>query len=249
MKTFLLFIAINVAVITANAQYSQTFENTDGGLTGNCWTLTNISHATNPGNYITGTGSMITLPLTGGFTTELISPALNVSSTSLTVSFNYELTSRINTSATRSIEIGLLNSAGTFISLRTITLDHNSPTTVQNYSETFTLGSTGKRKLSLRFDGTNGDGNCKLIVDDLTTSCNAQYGSGTCNSAPAAVNDIFIGLTGSPYSGNVITNDNEPNGEAMLASIVSNSADGVVTLQSNGSFTFVPNPGFTGTST
>ncbi len=249
MKTIVLFIATTFTVISAKAQFSQNFENTDAALTGNCWMLTNITHSTDPADYITGSGSMITPALTGGFTTELITPALNVASTSFTVSFNYKTTSKINTSAFRTIEIGILNPAGAFTSLRIITLDHNSPATVQNYSETFTLGSTGKRKLVLRFDGTNGDGNTKIVVDDLSTSCNAQYGAGSCNSAPVAVNDIFIGIVSSPFSGNVITNDNEPDGESMFSSIVANSPNGTVTLQPNGNFTFVPNSGFSGSST
>src|SRR5262245_37381593 len=116
MKTFLLFIAACVAGISANAQFSQNFENTDASLTSNCWSLTNITHANNAGDYITGTGSMITPVLTGGFTTEMISPALNASSASFTVSFNYKTTSRVNTSATRTIEIGLLTPAGGYTS-------------------------------------------------------------------------------------------------------------------------------------
>ncbi|HKB44087.1 MAG TPA: T9SS type A sorting domain-containing protein, partial [Chitinophagaceae bacterium] len=63
------------------------------------------------------------------------------------------------------------------------------------------------------------------------------------------VNDVFSGPIGSVVSGNVITNDNEPDGETMTPSIVATSPDGVVVLNSNGSFTFTPNPGFTGSTT
>jgi hypothetical protein len=65
------------------------------------------------------------------FTWDIITPALNISSTSFTVSFNYKISSPINGIATRTkIEIGLLDVAGNFTSLSAITLDKNTPVTV-----------------------------------------------------------------------------------------------------------------------
>lgn len=44
-------------------------------------------------------------------------------------------------------------------------------------------------------------------------------------------------------------NDSDPDNEVLTAYLVSNSADGNVVLNEDGSFTFTPNPGFNGPST
>ncbi len=104
--------------------------------------------------------------------------------------------------------------------------------------------------LAFRLGGSTGDGNSRLLFDDLSTNASTYYGPATtCNSVPVAINDTFSGLTGNQVSGNVITNDNDPNGEFIKSSIVVTSADGPVVLNPDGTFTFTPNPGFSGSST
>lgn len=44
----------------------------------------------------------------------------------------------------------------------------------------------------------------------------------------------------------VLSNDTDPNGDTLTAVLVSGPANGTLTLNPNGSFTFVPNPGFIG---
>lgn len=250
MKTFLLLFAASFTLNFANAQYSQDFEGGESGLTGNCWTLTDVHYTADPSWVITGTGSMYTNPPTGAATRDIVSPALNATSTSFTVSFNYKVNSKINGNATRTIEVGILNAANTFVSLYTITMDKNTPVTVQNFNQTFTLAATGWLKLVLKLGGSTGDGNSRLIFDDVYASATPLYGGGTCNTAPVAVNDVFNSpFAGAAISGNVVLNDNDPNGELIFSSVVATSPDGVVVLNSDGSFTFTPNPGFTGTTT
>lgn len=249
MKTLVLFIAAIITLNSSKAQFSQNFDGSASSLTSNCWTLSGVLTTTNASEVITGTGSMITIPTTtDAATRDIITPALNVPST-FTVSFNYKISSPLNGQATRSIEIGLLDVAGSFSSLRTITLDKNTPTTSISYSETFSLGYTGARKLVVKLGGTSGDGSSRLIFDDLSTNATAKYGTGTCNSAPVAVDDARSGVNGSVVTGNVITNDNEPNSETMIASIVRTSNDGVVVLNTDGSFTFTPYAHFNGSTT
>jgi hypothetical protein len=250
MKTFLLFFAATITLISAKAQFTQNFEGTESALTGNCWTLLDVHQITDPADVITGTGSMYTNPPTSGSgTRDILSPALNITSTSFTVSFNYKVSSKINGNATRTIEIGLLDVTGNFTSLYTITMDKNSPTTVQSFNQTFTLASSGVRKLVLRLGGATGDGNSRLIFDDIYASANPLYGSNTCNSSPVAVDDAFAGPIGSVIIGNVLANDSDPDGEAIKSFIVITSADGTVVVNQNGDFTFTPNPGFSGSST
>lgn len=247
MKTILLSIVTIFTLITAEAQYSQDFEGTEANLTGNCWTLNDVHRTTVVGDVITGTGSMYTNPPTNGSTTrDIITPALNITSTSFSVSFNYKLSSKINGNATRTIEVGLLDPSANFTSLSLITMDKNSPTTVLSFNQTFTLASTGARKLIIKLGGSTGDGNTRLIFDDINANASPWYGASSCNSAPIAVDDAYNAINGFSVSGNVITNDSDPNGEAIQSLVVTTSPDGVLVLNQSGSFTFTPNPGFAG---
>jgi hypothetical protein len=250
MKTFLPLFAAIFTITSVNAQFSQNFEGNESSLTSNCWTLTDVFHTTSSSDVINGTGSMYTNPPTSGSgTRDIVSPALNVTSTSFTVSFKYKLSARLGGQATRFIEVGLLDPTGTFTSLAVINLDRNTPTGTLSFNQQFTLSSTGYRKLVLKLGGSTGDGNSRLIFDDLYASANPLYGSGTCNSSPIAVDDVFLGAVGSSITGNVLVNDHEPNGETMIPAMVMTSADGTVVLNANGTFTFTPNAGFNGTTT
>jgi hypothetical protein len=249
MKTILLSFFALLMLTVANAQFTQNFDGTESSLTSNCWTLSGISQTTDPADVISGTGSMFSNPPTSGNTKDLQTPALNINSTLFTVAFDYKVSSKISGNATRSIEMGLLDAAGIYTLLYTINMDKNSPVTVQNFDHTFNLLSPGVKKLVLKLGGASGDGSSRIIIDNLSTSSNAMYGSGTCNSAPIAVNDVFTGLIGAAFSGNIMNNDTEPDGETMTATIVSNSSNGIVSLNPNGAFTFSPSLGFPGTTT
>jgi hypothetical protein len=69
------------------------------------------------------------------------------------------------------------------------------------------------------------------------------------NQAPIAANDSYAGPTGStltvPAPG-VLSNDTDPDGGALSAVLVSGTANGTLTLNPNGSFSYVPKAGFTG---
>ncbi len=243
MKRILLSFAAIITIASAHAQYGENFEGTETGLVNNCWTLTDM-HVTNSGP-ITGTGSILTQPLTGNSIKELITPALNITSGSLTVSFNYRLTNTLNANATRTLEVGLLSPSGVFTSLDVVNFNSSSSTAVVNYSKSFTV-STGWSKFAIRASGSQGPGTARLMFDDLSLNTTALYGSGTCNTAPVAVDDIYNALNGATVSGNLMANDNEPNGESMTATVVASSPDGTLTLNPNGSFVFTPNTTFTG---
>jgi len=247
MKTILLSLAATFALVTAKAQYTQNFESSAGTLTGNCWSITGFNIANTAPDVINGSGSLVSQPVTNESTTDLITPALSMPENPVTISFLYKLSSTINGNATRTIEIGIINVAGIFTSLQMINMNHNSPTTVQTFNQSFNITS-GKYKLVIKIGGSLGDGNTRVILDDLYTSAIPLYGSGTCNSAPVAVNDNYFGPVNGTFYGNVMTNDSDPNGEAMTAAIVSSSPNATITLNTNGSFSITPAIGFGGST-
>jgi hypothetical protein len=72
------------------------------------------------------------------------------------------------------------------------------------------------------------------------------------NAAPVAVNDSYSATTGVklvvPAPG-VMSNDHDPDGDALTASIGSSSGNGSLSLSSNGAFTFTSGGSFTGIRT
>ena len=247
MKKIFTLIALAFLVLTSKAQFTENFENGINSLTGNCWNINQVDWTNDPSEVITGIGSLYTNPPVSSVSTkDVITPALNINSTSLTVSFNYRLASKITGLATRTIELGLLDASNNYTLLTIIPLGTSTPITTQTYSNTFTV-ATGLQKLVIKFGGATGAGNARVILDDLYTSASAKYGPvNHCNSAPVAINDNYSGIIGAEVTGNVILNDNEPDGETMTASIVATSPNGTVVLNANGTFSFTPNPGFTG---
>jgi hypothetical protein len=70
------------------------------------------------------------------------------------------------------------------------------------------------------------------------------------NGAPVAVNDVYgvqFGLTLNVPAPGVLGNDSDPDGDVLYAVAVSPPANGVLSLQSDGSFSYQPNGGFAGT--
>ena len=69
------------------------------------------------------------------------------------------------------------------------------------------------------------------------------------NQPPVANNDTFNGAYNAPINGNVLTNDTDPNGDTLSASLTTGPAHGTVVLNPNGTFTYTPTSGFSGTDT
>ncbi len=66
------------------------------------------------------------------------------------------------------------------------------------------------------------------------------------NDAPAAVDDVVAVNEGQPATGNVLTNDSDPEGNGLTASLVTAPVNGTVVLNADGSFTFTPNANYNG---
>jgi hypothetical protein len=73
-----------------------------------------------------------------------------------------------------------------------------------------------------------------------------QFKAAPVNQNPVAANDSFVTLAGSSVTGNLLTNDSDPDRNALTKVSNSTPANGSLALQPNGSFTYSPAGGFSG---
>jgi gliding motility-associated-like protein len=70
------------------------------------------------------------------------------------------------------------------------------------------------------------------------------------NRPPVAKTDVFTMIEDTQLTGNVLTNDTDPDGDALHVTAGSfNTAHGKVVIQTNGTFTYTPNISFMGSDT
>ena len=67
------------------------------------------------------------------------------------------------------------------------------------------------------------------------------------NDAPVAVEDSIATGEDTPVNGNVLANDTDVDGGALTATLVGSTANGVLVLNPDGSFSYTPNLDFSGT--
>jgi VCBS repeat-containing protein len=67
------------------------------------------------------------------------------------------------------------------------------------------------------------------------------------NDPPIANNDTFTTPVGMPITANALANDVDPDGDTLTTFLSSVPSSGMLSFQSNGSFTYTPNAGFNGT--
>lgn len=99
------------------------------------------------------------------------------------------------------------------------------------------------------------DSVCLLICDSGSPqTCDTvklYYNVSSSNLAPVAVNDVNITLNSASTSGNVLSNDSDPNNNTLVVSTtpVVAPAHGTLVLNANGTYTYTPNSSFVGTET
>jgi VCBS repeat-containing protein len=67
------------------------------------------------------------------------------------------------------------------------------------------------------------------------------------NDAPIATNDTFVTNEDASVSGNLLKNDRDVDSEPLTASLAASAANGVVTVNGDGSFEYTPKDNFNGT--
>ena len=118
-----------------------------------------------------------------------------------------------------------------------------SGTLALNANGSFTYTPTPTFSGAVNFTYRASDGALTSSVATVTISV---------NSAPVAAADSYAATEDTtlnvPATG-VLANDSDPDGEPITAVLVTNAANGTVTLNANGSFTYVPAANFAGPDT
>ncbi len=254
---------ILMAVLFACASLQATAQTTDnfnsrpgistsqvkGFLQGHCWQFPDFDvnrNGWNPG--IEGDGAMVSGVGAGpNENTAIYTPLLDVPG-EITVSFSYKFNGGIGNGVRRWLKICLTdvdnNTEGNV--LDSIEFSNINTTTVYNYHRSFRDVGSGTYKLCLNYQGTGGA--TRIAIDQLNLSAPFYYTSG-CNDAPIASNDNISGDANHQAHGTVTGNDHDPNSEPFTAYLMTNSPDGNIMMQTDGSFTFTPHAGFSGNST
>lgn len=128
--------------------------------------------------------------------------------------------------------------------------DPDDNTVSLNSTETFNLSQTEDITFSIL-------GNYSLrlqATDDL--GCLSEIYTKTIvvtessNQAPVAVDDNFDAFEETPVAGNLLINDSDPDGDDIFTTpSTQTTANGQVVIGTDGSFTYTPNAGFSGTET
>ena len=87
---------------------------------------------------------------------------------------------------------------------------------------------------------------CDNGTPSLCDTALARFTVNAVNDAPIAVDDEVTVQQNTPATGNVLTNDNDPDGNALTASLVTAPVNGTIVLNANGSFTYMPNASYSG---
>ena len=220
-----------------------------------------VSNPTQGTLTLNSNGSFTYIPTTN-FTgtdsfTYLTKDALGATSGTATVSLTVNA---VNQAPVAVADAFTLNQNTTFSSGNVLTNDsdpdNNVPLTAQLVSNptqgTLTLNSNGSFTYIPTTNFTGTDRFTYLTKDALGATSGTATVSLTVNAvnqAPVAVADAFTLNQNTTFSsGNVLTNDSDPdNNVPLTAQLVSNPTQGTLTLNSNGSFTYIPTTNFTGT--
>jgi len=120
----------------------------------------------------------------------------------------------------------------------------NAANIINSASPTTTINSLVRGTYVFRWSISNGT--CTPSVSNVTVQVN--------NCAPTATPNAYTTNKNIPVSGNVLLNgtpDSDPENDPLTVTTtpVVGPANGVVTLNADGTFTYTPNPGFSGTDT
>ncbi|OQP60898.1 hypothetical protein A3860_03990 [Niastella vici] len=251
-RIFCLLVITGLLASSTNAQVAENFNTRDGValsqlkgyLQTHCWTLPDVditrANTDSDGWLVPGA------TITANQRTGIYTPALDITG-QVTISFNWQFNQAFEKGTRRWLKLYLTDPNNLLVSrLDSIECAPVSAQTSHTYNKSFSNIQPGIYKLYLNYQGTGGT--TRIAIDQLVVSASLHYAEG-CNTSPVAENDIITGLPDHTAYGQVTENDRDADHDHFNAYLIANSPDGKVVLKGDGSFTFTPNPDFTGHST
>ncbi len=119
--------------------------------------------------------------------------------------------------------------------------------TAGNLRFTPAANANGAGYASFTFQVQDNGGTANGGVDLDSTPNTITINVTAVNDAPVANNDSASGSEDTPITGNVLTNDTDFEGNALTAALVAGPANGTLTLNADGSFSYTPDPDWNGT--
>jgi hypothetical protein len=212
-------------------------------LQDHCWVLSGMDVNEQGKSILEGDGSLVTA-LNAGEHSGLYTPVLQVSG-DLSVSFTYSFSANLTPGHTLKLYLTDYND-DVKMELQTIDLSNKKSGVANKYENVFKNVPAGGYRLFINF--VDPDGTSQMMLDEFFVSAPRLYDGG-CKQAPVAIIDFITGVEDRTAKGNLLQNDYDPDGEQYVPYLVTNSPDGNVVLNNDGSFTFTPNPGFHGATT
>lgn len=254
MKRIVTLFAACIAVVGTFAQTTENFNSRPEATLGqvkdylqnHCWQFPDF--AINNGGWdpaIEGDGAMVSgNTTTATQRTGIISPEVSLNG-SLPLSFKYKFS--LPVTDRRWIKVYLTDGNDNIVSLLdSMELTGANNTSVYTYNKTLPAAASTCYRVYINYQGIGGDN--RIAIDEINIGATTCFAGG-CSQPPVAVNDFFGGAANRTASGNVLPNDMDPQNSPLTATLVTNSPDGNVVLNSFGTFTFTPNPGFNGQTT
>lgn len=253
MKRIISLIATVVAITGVFAQTTENFNSrpgTDltqvkGYLQSHCWQFHDFDINSGWDPAIEGDGAMVSgTSASSTQNTGILSPQLSFNG-SIEISFKYKFSAMVTDR--RWLKIYTTDGNNNIVAqLDSIELTGDNNSTVYTYDKVLPANGSECYKVYINYQGINGDN--RIAIDQLSMGASTCFAGG-CNQPPVAVDDFFGGADDHSATGNVLPNDYDPENDVITAQLITNSTDGMVDLQSYGTFTFTPNPGFKGQST
>ncbi|MGD0795108.1 MAG: cadherin-like domain-containing protein, partial [Dehalococcoidales bacterium] len=162
------------------------------------------------------------------------------------VAVNDAYTTSQNTALTVTAAMGVLSNdtdadGDTLTAIKVTDPTHGTVTLNSNGSFTYTptTGYTGSDSFTYKANDGKADSNTATVTITVTAV----------NHAPVAVNDAYTTSQNTALTvaaKGVLSNDTDADGDSLTAVKVSDPSHGTLTLNSNGSFTYTPTTGYTG---
>lgn len=212
-----------------------------------CWIFRDFEinrNGWNPG--IDGDGAMVSGTASKpDATTAIFTPLVQVNN-SLTVSFDYKFNTPLTIGASRKLTVAIADYNGNIVrELDNTVFTEVSTDLALHYSKSFNDLEPGAYKLMIAYAGNNG--NTRIAVDNVLLDAELVFNNG-CKTAPVAIADRFIAQRGHKVQGNLLLNDAPGTAGRSAAYAVTASNEGNVTINSDGSFEFIPNADFKGST-